>query len=269
MSNLPKYPKGTLFIGEFISSESATLIIKGKSFFLDFCDNAYIAGDHFFVNSRATNKATKRHNYNANLFKVTASASSSVLRFLLMNETPYSMRKIAALCQCSLGEVAKVKSFLEVHDYLNREESTSAISDKLGLIKEWKETYQRGLEAFEKKKYLSFLPLEEIRARLSSIYKEKNPNFHLSGDWAAQEMLGKPLFGKGLIYASPMALLDLEKTLELIPSEKGVMLEIMEAPSDSAIMHPQEENNLPCVGYIEAALTSDYTEELMRKYLDI
>lgn len=164
----------------FMSENTAELCKKSGIGFCDEAGNCHIAFGPVYVsvsgrkNPRAQSRSLK------SVFERSSIVSSKILRMLVNQpDRAWKTEELAESVSCSLGQIAKVKKFLEENDWAIRVETGFKLNNLEEMLNRWAEAYNlRQNELVEC--YVPGNPAE-IEGRIERISKHGGPDYFLTG----------------------------------------------------------------------------------------
>lgn len=139
-----------MIIAPYISDETANICKKFNVGYIDMVGNCLIQYHSFYISvSGKKNKSSKRGL--KSIFEKSSTVSSDILRYMLENVNHYwKMSDLAEEVGCSIGQVSKVKDFLNKNEWIEVNNNGFRINNPESVLKEWSSVYEKkASEVFE------------------------------------------------------------------------------------------------------------------------
>jgi hypothetical protein len=139
-SQLKNFPNAYgVMVAPFVSDQAAEICREAGIGYMDLAGNCRLAFDNIFIESKgASNSFTKRRD----LRSLYSPKASRVLRVLLNKPSRvWKMQELGRESLVSLGQIAKVKNLLDVHEWIKISGEGLQLTQPLELLKEWTANY--------------------------------------------------------------------------------------------------------------------------------
>ncbi len=219
----------------FMSGKTAELCKESGVGFCDDAGNCHIAFGPIYVsvngkkNPHASGRGLK------SVFERSSIVSSKVLRMLANQpDRAWKTEELAESVGCSLGQIAKVKKFLEGNDWAIRVDEGFKLKNLEELLNRWAEVYNaRQNELVE-----CYVPgnLAEIEGRLEYIRKQGGPDYWLTGFSGGNRYSPTVRYSKIHVYVAESAVETMLQKLEGKRVESGANLSFIVPYNDCVLI---------------------------------
>ena len=223
-----------LILVPFMSEKTAELCKESGLGFCDEAGNCHVAFGPVYVtvtgkkNPRAQSRASK------SVFERSSVVSSKVLRMLVNQPArAWKTEELAEAVGCSLGQIAKVKRFLEDNDWVSRTADGFTLKQLKDMLSRWAEVYN----AKQNEVIECYVPgnLTEIESKFEYIRKQVGVDYWLTGFSGGNRYSPTVRYSKIHVYVQESAVEKMLQQLEGKRVESGANLSLI-IPYDDCVM---------------------------------
>jgi len=219
----------------FMSGKTAELCKESGIGFCDEVGNCHIAFGPVYVSVNGKKNLHAQSRGLKSVFERSSIVSSKVLRMLANQpDRAWKTEELAESVGCSLGQIAKVKKFLEGNDWAIRVEAGFKLKNLEEMLNRWAEVYNaRQNELVE-----CYVPgnLAEIEGRLEYIRKQGGPDYWLTGFSGGNRYSPTVRYSKIHVYVAESAVETMLQQLEGKRVESGANLSFIVPYNDCVLI---------------------------------
>lgn len=225
-----------LILVPFISGKTAELCKEAGLGFCDEAGNCHIAFGPVYISVTGKKNPNAQSRGIKSVFERSSVVSSKILRMLVNQpERAWKTEELAESAGCSLGQIAKVKRFLEDNDWVSRVKEGFTLKHLEDMLSRWAEVYNaRQNEVVE-----CYVPgnLAEIESRFESIRKQVGVDYWLTGFSGGNRYCPTVRYSKIHVYVQESAVETMLQHLEGKRVESGANLALMIPYNDCVLIN--------------------------------
>lgn len=210
----------------FMTEKTAELCKESGIGFCDDAGNCHIAFGPIYVSVSGKKNIHTQSRGLKSVFERSSIVSSKILRMLANQpDRAWKTEELAESVSCSLGQIAKVKKFLEKNDWVIRVEEGFKLKNLEEMLNHWAEVYNaRQNDVVE-----CYVPgnLAEIEGRLEYIRKQGGPDYWLTGFSGGNRYSPTVRYSKIHVYVVESAVEKMLHQLEGKQVESGANLSVI------------------------------------------
>ena len=219
----------------FMSGKTAELCKESGIGFCDEVGNCHIAFGPVYVSVNGKKNLHAQSRGLKSVFERSSIVSSKVLRMLANQpDRAWKTEELAESVGCSLGQIAKVKKFLEGNDWAIIVEEGFKLKNLEEMLNRWAEVYNaRQNELVE-----CYVPgnLAEIEGKLEHIRKQGGPDYWLTGFSGGNRYSPTVRYSKIHVYVAESAVETMLQQLEGKRVESGANLSFIVPYNDCVLI---------------------------------
>lgn len=169
-----------LIAAPYISETSEDICDKFNLGYIDAAGNCKFQYHSLFVHVTGNKNAEIPKRALKSIFERSSVVSSKILRLMIQDtQRAWRMKEIAEACNCSIGQVAKVKEFLMNHAWIEQNQDGIKLIEIEKMLKEWSQIYDNRDNETVEAYTLENIP--EFEARLCQMKIECGIEYYLTG----------------------------------------------------------------------------------------
>ena len=169
-----------LIAAPYISETSEDICDKFNLGYIDAAGNCKFQYHSLFIHVTGNKNKEIAKRALKSIFERSSVVSSKILRFLIQDtQKIWRMKEIAEECDCSIGQVAKVKDFLINHAWMEQSQDGIKLIEIEKLLKEWSQIYDNRENETIETYTLDNIP--EFEAKLQQMKMERGIDYYLTG----------------------------------------------------------------------------------------
>lgn len=220
----------------FMAGKTAELCKESGIGFCDDAGNCHIAFGPVYVSVNGKKNPHAPGRGLKSVFERSSVVSSKVLRMLVNQpKRAWKTEELAESAGCSLGQIAKVKKFLEKNDWVSRVEEGFKLKNLEEMLNRWAEVYN----ARQNDLVECYVPgnLAEIESRLENIRMQGGPDYCLTGFSGGNRYSPTVRYSKIHVYVEESAVETMLQQLEGKRVESGANLSLIIPYNDCVLIN--------------------------------
>lgn len=169
-----------LIIAPFISETSSNICEKSNIGFIDLAGNCLIKHGSIYIKVSGNKNLAAPKRALKSIFEKSSTVSSVILRTMLTDISKrWKLKELSERVGCSIGQVSKVKDFLQNNAWVEKTPEGIQIIDVKAILKEWSKVYSGKYSDIYECYSLDSIP--ELESKLEKMRKECSIEYYLTG----------------------------------------------------------------------------------------
>lgn len=218
----------------YISQNSSIICEEMGVGYIDLSGNCLLKYKSIYIRVEGNENKYKETRSSKSIFERSSVKSSIILRHLFKNiEKGWKIQELAEASLTSVGQVSKVKKFLEEREYIASKDTGFSIGRPKELLIEWGKVYNS--KANTSNEYYSLDTIPQIENKLIQLKERSGIEYALTGFSGGVRYSPTVRYNKVHIYISLQDLKEATKILELKRVASGSNISII-VPYDPCVL---------------------------------
>lgn len=237
----------------YISPASAKLCEEMGVGYIDLSGNCLVQWQGIYVRIEGNPNKYKESRGGKAIFERTAIKSSVILRTLLQNPRKiWRVQELSIASSASLGQVSKVKRFLEEREYCGSNETGFFLQKPQELVQEWGKVYNsKSNNIYD---YYTLDSIQQLEQRLIDMKGKTGIDYALTSHAAAVRYAPTVRYNKVNVYIPLQSLMAATEFLQCKPVTSGSNLSIIVPYDPSVMMNMQNIKGIQVVSPVQVCL---------------
>jgi hypothetical protein len=258
----------TVFAAPFVSAETMEMLKYKSAGFVDYAGNCYIDFKNLHISIQGNKNENISKRGMKSIFEKTSVVSSRILRLLFEDiNMVWKLQNISKELDCSIGQVYKVKEFLEKNDWIEFDSNGIKITKPREILYDWAKTYSKSETEYHD--FFSYHTPSEIESQFASLIKT---DYYLTGYSGGARYSPSVRYNKVHVYIIPGKIREISDKLELKKVTSGANVSIAIPYDDCVLYAARKINEVNVISPIQAYLDCSYLkgrgEELAESILN-
>lgn len=243
----------TMIGAPYISPASAKLCEELGVGYIDLSGNCLVRWQGIYVRVEGNPNKYKDSRGGKAIFERTAIKSSAILRTLLQNpRKTWRVQELSIAASASLGQISKVKRFLEEREYCGSNETGFFLQKPQELVQEWGKVYNsKSNNIYD---YYTLDSIQQLEQRLMDMKEKTGIDYALTSYAAAVRYAPTVRYNKVHVYIPLQDLMSATEFLQCKPVTSGSNLSIIVPYDPSVMMNTQNIKGVQVVSPVQVCL---------------
>ena len=243
-----------LVVAPFISEASYLLCEKENIGYIDLAGNCLIKYYSIYMSVSGNKNSAVSKRALKSIFEKSSTVSSAILRTMLADvKRTWKLKELSEKVGCSIGQISKVKDFLQKNAWIEREPDGIRIVNAEAIMKEWSAVYSNKTDIVYE--CYSLDTLADFEAKLEKMKNECGIEYYLTGFAGGVRYAPVVRYKKTHVYIAQEDIKEAMKYLECKQVDSG---------SNIALIVPYDE----CVLSGSRKVNDSYIASPVQVYLD-
>ncbi len=237
----------------YISPEAGGICEELGVGYIDLSGNCLLVHKSIYIRVEGKPNRYKEGRSSKSIFERNAVKSSIILRNILERpEKKWKTQELADVSGVSLGQVAKVKKFLEEREFIVSKASGFAVQRIGDIIEKWAKVYNKKPNTVYECYSLQSIP--QVEQRLADMEKELDIEYALTSFAGGVRYAPAVRYNKIHVYISHHEIQEAIQFLDIKKVESGANVSIIVPYDQCVLLHKKEKNGSSVVSPLQACL---------------